>query len=349
MKRALTIFAACGACVVATAGIASAQQSLGGFPIHEPGVRVAPGDSTTAKGKGQAQIVVDAYGSGPYKTISMALKDVAEGGVIYVMHGVYEESITLEKSVFIQGDRGPGPGVEIKPGIGQPCLNFSPKTATAHAVVSNVSLASRVRSTASSCVDIQQGVFTLKESNVYGSGTQPAIRISGGTVMLEKNTINGGTKGVLLQQSHSLAQTFVIDNEIALNEIGVDISDRSLGDVFLAGNRISDNRSEGIRSFGHGGATFIGNKINNNDGAGIVLDRHAKLSLVRYNEITQNLGDGLAAPFGSNGFIEHNKIMFNDGKALALAKGDKPELYSNEIRCNKGDRSGKRKEKRCGK
>ncbi|MFQ5564454.1 MAG: right-handed parallel beta-helix repeat-containing protein [Parvularculaceae bacterium] len=346
MKRALMILTAGGAIGLLAAG-AYAQQSLGGFPIHDPGVGRVSGQPATPKGKGQNQIVVDANGQGPYKKISMALDDIAEGGVIYVMHGDYEESVTLSKSVFIQGDRGPGPGVRILPKKDNPCLSFSPKESTAHAVVANVELTSAVGSEADGCVNVLKGVFTLKESNVFGSGHKPAIKISGGTVMLEKNTINGGASGVLLELGHSLAQTFLIDNEIAKNEIGVDISDRSFGDVFLAGNQIFENRDGGVRSFGHGGATFIGNKISNNDGAGIVLDRHAKLALVRYNEIVQNDGDGLAAPFGSNGFIEHNKIMFNKGKALSLGKNEKPELLSNEIACNEGDRGKGRKDRRC--
>ena len=88
----------------------AAAQSLGGFPIHEPGANASSNGSSSASSnkKGPMQIIVDANGPGPYKTISHAIKDVAEGGVIYVMHGRYDESITLEKSIFIQGDRGFG-------------------------------------------------------------------------------------------------------------------------------------------------------------------------------------------------------------------------------------------------
>ncbi|MCK5749870.1 MAG: hypothetical protein KAH44_26880, partial [Oricola sp.] len=152
-------------------------QSLGGFPIREPAAGNSGGTGSTGSGsnkKGPMQIIVDANGPGPYKTISAAIEDVAEGGVVYVMHGVYNESIKLEKSVFIQGDRGPGSGVEISAPMNTPCLEFSPKEGTAHAVVANVQFAAKINSGADACIDIDQGVFTLKESDVLGSGVRPA-------------------------------------------------------------------------------------------------------------------------------------------------------------------------------
>ena len=112
MKRvSLAVLAAGGFGVLAAGAVA---QSLGGFPIREPGSGAShtPG-AGAAKPKGLQQIVVDANGNGPYKTISKALENIAEGGTIYVMHGDYNESLKLTKSVFIQGDRGPGDGVSI--------------------------------------------------------------------------------------------------------------------------------------------------------------------------------------------------------------------------------------------
>ena len=37
---------------------------------------------------------------------------------------------------------------------------------------------------------------------------------------------------------------------------------------------------------------------------------------MRYNEIVQNTGDGVAIPFGVNGVIEDNEIVGNDGLAI---------------------------------
>lgn len=340
MKRVLSIIAAIGGFGI-LAG--AAAQTLGGFPIREPGAHTRPGggDQGSKPGqKGPLQIIVDVNGPGPYRSISKAVEDIAEGGVIYVMHGVYNESLTLKKSVFIQGDRGPGPGVEINAPMNEPCLRFHPEQGTAHAVVANVQLAAKLSSRGAPCVDIGSGVFTLKESDVLGSTVSPAVLISGGTVMLEKNRISSGSEGVLVNQNHTLSQSFIIDNKIGGNKVGVDIASGSRSDVVIAGNEIFDNLDSGVKSSGYGGASLIGNKIRNNKGAGVILDKYSKLALVRYNEIIKNEGDGVAVPFGANGIIEDNQIVGNEGLAIFVREGLQPKITNNFIQNNKGD--GKR-------
>lgn len=347
MKRVFTSLAAAGGLAMLAASAAEAQ-SLGGFPIREPGARSTSsgGAKAPTKKEGPLQIIVDVNGPGPYKTISKALDDVAEGGVIYVMHGVYNESVTIDKSVFIQGDRGPGSGVEINAPMNAPCLKFEPKEGTAHAVIANVSLFSKINSRSAACVDVGAGVFTLKESDVLGSTVAPAVRIAGGTVMLEKNSISSGSEGVYVEQAHTLSQSFIIDNKIAGNKVGVDIASGSRADVVVAGNEIFDNVDSGLKASGYGGATVIGNKIRNNKGAGIILDKYSKLSLVRYNEIIKNDGDGVAIPFGANGIIEDNDIVGNSGLSIYVREGLEPKITNNYIDNNDGDRTEKKRSRR---
>lgn len=338
-----------GSATLGFASIAEAQ-SLGGFPIREPGARAKSGGTGKTKDdkkKGPQQIIVDANGPGPYKSINKAIADVAEGGVVYVLHGVYNESISLKKSVFLQGDRGPGPGVEINAPMNEPCLEFAPKNSMSHAVVANVKFSAKINSGANACVDVTRGVFTLKESDVLGSGVRPAVKISGGTVMLEKNRIAAGSEGIFVEQGHSLSQSFIIDNHINRNKIGVDIASGSRADVVIAGNEIFDNLDSGVKSSGYGGAKLIGNKIRNNKGAGVVLDKYSKLSLIRHNDIIQNEGDGVAIPFGSNSIIEDNDIVGNSGLAIFVREGLKPKVTNNFIDNNYGDK--KKKKRRRGK
>lgn len=351
MKRTVTIAVAGGMTLLAASY--AAAQSIGGFPIREPGAH-APGSGSPGSGvkpgaKGPMQIIVDVNGPGPYKSISAAVKDVAEGGMIYVMHGVYNETVTVTKSIFIQGDRGPGAGVEIIAPANAPCMTFAPVQGTSHAVIANVSLQSKVNSRSTGCLDIGSGMFTLKESDVLGSTVSPAVRISGGTVVLEKNRISGGSEGVLVNQQHTLSQAFIIDNKIGGNKVGVDISAESRADVTVSGNEIFDNIDTGVKSSGYGQATLIGNKIRNNKGSGVVLDKYSKLSLVRYNEIVKNQGDGIAIPFGVNGLIEENEIVGNTGASIYIREGASPKITNNIISNNGGDgvkKSKKRKSSR---
>ena len=339
--------AALAAGTLMIADIANAQ-SLGGFPIREPGAaKSSSGSGNGAKSKqGLAYAKVDSAGYGTHKTINAALSEIAEGGVIEVAHGSYSESLMLTKSVFIRGDRGPGRGVEIKAPKNEPCLNFQPKDPTAHALVSNVQFASQINSTAEACVSIDQGVFTLKESDILGSGTRPAVKISGGTVILDKNRISAGSEGVVVTQNHSMMQTVITDNKILQNKIGVDIASGSASDVLISGNEIFDNLDSGIKSSGYGSAKLIGNKIRNNKGSGVILDKYAKLSLVRYNEIVQNSGDGVAIPFGVNGVIEDNDIVGNDGLSIFIRDGLQPKITNNTVKNNGRDDCSRRDRKK---
>ncbi len=354
IKRTAQVAAVLGATTIFMGGIAQAQ-SLGGFPIREPGRKAYSGGDSGIKGTkkksklGPQQIIVDVNGPGPYKSINKAIADIAEGGVIYVQHGVYNESLQIKKSVFIQGDRGPGRGVEINAPMNSPCLEFSPLNGVSHAVVANVKFAAKINSSANACVDVQRGVFTLKESDVLGSGVRPSVKISGGTVMLEKNRIAAGSEGIFVEQGHSLSQSFIIDNHIDRNKIGVDIASGSNSDVVIAGNEIFDNLDSGVKSSGYGGAKLIGNKIRNNKGAGIILDKYAKLSLIRHNDILQNDGDGVAIPFGANSIIEDNDIVGNNGLAIFVREGLEPKITNNFIDNNFGDaKKKKRRKKRKG-
>jgi hypothetical protein len=319
----------------------AAAQSLGGFPIREPGSSASAGGKPAS---GAMQIIVDANGPGPYKSIQAAIDKVGEGGVVYVMHGVYNESITLTRSVFLQGDRGPGSGVEINAPMNTACLKFAPKEGTAHAVIANVTFIAKPNSRGQACVDVGAGVFTLKESNVLGSTVMPAVKISGGTAILEKNRISAGSEGVYVDQAHTLSQSFIIDNKIQGNNIGVDIAAGSRADVVVAGNEIYDNLDSGVKASGFGGASLIGNKISNNKGSGVILDKYSKLSLVRYNEIVKNRLDGVAIPFGVNGIIESNEIVGNEGKSIFIRPdGPQPKITNNFIDKNGGDGKKRRR------
>lgn len=348
MQRFTTaLFALCAAVGLGAAGAAGGQTLGGKFPIHEPAAKAKPHNKPSSEEEGKLdQIVVDAYGSGPYTTISAALKDVATDGVIYVMHGVYRENIALTKSVSIQGDRGPGAGVEIyAQSASTPCLEFSPKEASARAVISNVKIFAQAQNRMSGCIHVTGGVFTMTESDVEGSGVSPSVRIDGGTVMLSKNRITRGSEGVLVTQMRARAQSFVVDNKIANNIVGVDVKGNA--DIVVAGNEIFDNLKHGIESGGAGDASFIGNKIRNNKGDGVFLDRFAKMNLLRFNQIVKNQGAGIAIPNGAPGLIQDNEIVGNGGQAIFLRDGVlSPSIDgSNKIENNAGDCVKKRRGK----
>lgn len=353
MKRVVKFALAAGGLAL-LAGAANSQ-SLGGFPIREPGQKGTGhtgGGGTGTKSKGLQQIVVDANGNGPYKSISKAIENVAEGGTIYVMHGDYEESLKLTKSVIIQGDRGPGEGVNISAPKDEPCLAFTPKEgANANAIVANVSFtAAGFKSSGSPCVHVAGGSFTLKESDVLGSSLAAAIKISGGNIRLEKNVVSGGQQGIAIAQNHALSDAYIVNNKISGNDVGIDIAKETRADVYITDNEIFDNLKIGVNAAGYGSANLTGNKIRNNRGLGVFLDSRTRLSYVRHNEIVRNQGDGISIPFGNNGIIEDNTIAGNDGMGVfcRTGYGPLPKIdNSNVIEGNKGDKKSKRPVPTC--
>lgn len=298
-------------------------------------------------------VVVDsrARGNQTYTSIQAAVNDVAWGGVVVVMPGDYYENLDLRKPVTIQGDRGPGSRVRILPGdSSRPCLNYEPYAQTDHAIVSNVEFrtANMTYETPGSfydepqaklanfsgedtpCISVKSGVFTMRETTVDGGNTHNGamVSISGGSAFLEKNTIRGGTDGILVNQSHPLwDRTNLVDNVVTDNRFnGLHLT--GVSTMVATGNTIQNN-GLGINYNGEGSTSLVGNKILNNRGDGIFLGEDAKQILLRLNQIWSNSGDGIKV-IRSNGLIEDNDIDGNGGYEINTLEliGNSPKIFN---------------------
>ncbi|NHK28921.1 right-handed parallel beta-helix repeat-containing protein [Parvularcula flava] len=353
MKSATRLAAGFTVAAIALTGTASAQ--FGGFPTvtKQDQIRIDAQKEKTASKKSEAKLpsylVVDsrAHGDDSYTSIQEAINDVAPGGVVVVLPGVYRENITLTKSVSLQGDRGPGGQVRVMPtDSSKPCLTYSPEGSNDHALVSNMqfdfsdavfatpgSAANKaVRAgfgSASPCVAIKSGVFTMKETTVDGGNIHfgTMVEITGGTAFLERNEIRGGEQGVLINQKHPLwDRTLLVDNVITGNT-GIGLHMQGASTMLVTGNMINAN-GKGITYNGEGGATMVGNKILNNAGDGVTLGEQAKQVLIRLNQIWANDGDGLKI-YQSNGLVEDNDIKGNVGLQISsIGNGNKPKIYN---------------------
>lgn len=320
--------------------IAGPQIVLGGPDIDKPGPSANEEQET-----GPLQIVVDAYGPGPYKSISKAVKDIAEGGIIYVRGGLYNESIVIDKDVALVGEINQSIPVEVNAPMNASCLRIVSKSNTSHVIIDNIQFAAKFNS-AEPCITVDQGYFTLRFSDVIGPGVRPAIVVQGGRVHIESSRISAGSEGIQIQQANRYSATYLIDNKILHNKIGVDISSGTRGDVIVTGNEVFENLDSGIKASGLGAIKIFGNTIRGNEGSGIVLDKYHSTSVLRFNEIAQNSGDGIAAPFGLKGVIEGNNIVGNDGISIFVRDGVEPKITSNMISNNDGDDKRAKKRRR---
>lgn len=340
----------------------ASAQTFGGMPTVTPQKR-GPAVVKKDEKKKPSYIVVDKGAREGFSSIQSAVDAVADGGVVVVLPGVYNENITLSRAVAIQGDRGPGAGVRIIPAdTSRPCLSYKPTNPQDHAMISNVQFfpsggmvgdnglraaAGQVNgalnaSGAAPCIEARGGVFTLMESTVDGAGRHAGtlVNIMGGTALLEKNTITGGRRGVFVNQDHPLwDRALLIDNVVSDNaREGVHLT--GVSSMLATGNLINDNGA-GLIYNGHGDATVVGNKILGNASHGILLDREAQQVLLRLNQIWSNDGDGVKI-MASTGLIEDNDIDGNAGYEINTLEhtGNVPQYY-NDVAANK--RSKRRK------
>jgi hypothetical protein len=392
--RTMTVLASLSAAMGAVAIAASASaQGFGGMPTTGAGQETFGGlPALTPQGRAKmerraqqdarvlpnrreerpAYVVVDKGGPNrdrsrqSYDSIQEAVDAVAWGGVVVVMPGVYNENVTLSRSVSLQGDRGPGMGVEIRPlDETKPCLSFQPMHFNDHAMVSNVSFRPAWKRTMGvedvsfqhdplnvgsdlvgddvPCIDVEGGVFSLIQATVDGEGAHRGdlISIKGGTALLEKNKVSGGHRGIAVNQTHALwDRTMLIDNIVANNLIeGVHLD--GVASMLATGNLINSN-GRGLVYSGNGAATLVGNKILNNDSHGVLLDQDARQVLVRLNQIWSNKGDGIKV-FNSGGLIEDNDIDGNKGYEIStIGHLDNLPIIINDVAANKSSPRNKR-------
>ena len=348
LKKGSTALVAIGAAsAIALSGAAQAQ-SFGGLPTVTPQgqAKLKERQATAVKSdkkkeKRPAYVVVDkggpSGGSGrqSFASIQAAVDAVADGGVVVVMPGIYNENITLNRGVSLQGDRGPGAGVEVIPAnANAPCLQFQPLNFNDHVLVSNITFRPGSRLSTKSivdtgdvflngsgdsapCVDVMGGVFTMVESTIDGEGSHRGdlISIKGGTALLEKNKVTGGRRGISVAQTHALwDRTLLIDNIVSDNLVeGVHLD--GVSSMLATGNLINSN-GRGLVYNGRGAATLVGNRILNNTSHGVLLDEDARQVLVRLNQIWSNKGDGIKIR-SSGGLIEDNDIDGNTGSEIS--------------------------------
>ncbi|MEO1310319.1 MAG: right-handed parallel beta-helix repeat-containing protein, partial [Pseudomonadota bacterium] len=299
--QALAIVAGFALATVLGATGAAAQDTFQGFPINEPAAHGSKKKKTEKKG--EEEVVVNKNGSGKYQTISAALEDIAEGGIIHVRRGVYDEEIRLTKSVKIIGERdGERSLVEIAPPPNASnCLVFAPEKTSSSALVENVRFMVDANAVSTACVDVRGGIFTIKNSDVLGNRHGVGVRVSDGTSVIEGNRITQLAKGVEIDQRSSDSSAFILSNTITSNIVGVDAAGYS--DVTMSGNVVHANASMGVFAETYGNLELVGNEFTSNR-IGVELQNNARRVVFRANTVSENTSHGVYAPNGIRGTIE---------------------------------------------
>lgn len=182
MKRVLTFLAAASSLSIALSGAASAQ-SLGGFPIREPG---ASGPSTGNSGGGaptssRNEVVVSKDAGSKVTTIAQAMKIVRPGGTILVKGGVYDENIVVTKPVEIRGVEGDyGRNAIIRAAANSPCVSIAPDSAMASVSLSSLIFEFDASVPSGSCIDVKGGTVSVSDSFIIPSDSDIPLRAAYG-------------------------------------------------------------------------------------------------------------------------------------------------------------------------
>ncbi len=350
-----------GICLGALVLPGTAMAQFGGYPTKTPQEAKDQGSSSTSTTKDEdkaSYLVVDQRfkGKNGYTSIQAAIDDVAAGGVVLVMPGVYHENVVLDKPVSLQGDRGPGLRVRIAPKDGtSPCLTYQPENDSDHALISNIEfttvemvvassrteseaaragkVANREYFTNEPCISVKGGVFTMKESTVSGLVDRYNADFRGSSLTEYANNeiadsyLNQGYMNRSMQQP---------DTQVFYNGVMVDIQG---GTAFLEKNTIRGGM-EGIRVAQQhplwDRTTLVDNKITENNSLGIHLTSASGVQATG-NLIELN-GIGIKYNGEGDATIVGNKILNNFNDGILLDKGAKEVMLSlNKIARNYGN------------
>ncbi|MFN3958503.1 MAG: hypothetical protein ACK4NP_01165, partial [Parvularculaceae bacterium] len=184
MKRVLTFMAAASGLSIALASAADAQ-TLGGFPIREPGAtRPSPGDGAGAGPAGPSsrnEVIVSQDAGSRVTTIAQAMRLVRPGGTILVKGGTYNENIVVTKPVEIRGVPGDyGRNAVIRPNPAESCISISPDSALATVSLSQLIFEFDDRSPSGACVDIKGGTVTVADSFIIPANSDIPLRAAYG-------------------------------------------------------------------------------------------------------------------------------------------------------------------------
>ena len=374
MNRSATLFAAVSTLGLMAASAAEAQ-SIGGFPIREPGSNSSSSSaSKPAPDNQRNEVVVSQATDSKVTTIAEAMRLVKPGGTILVKGGTYAENIKVTKPVAIQGMPDEyGRNAVIRPAATAPCVSIAPDSLLASVSISQVIFEFDQTRAAGPCVDIRGDTVSIRDSYIIPADSSIPLRASFGRDMrpellehiarpprdqgpeaaqrqrVEKyfarhaqpvGADNPGwdylTGGTAVEEM-AHAQTIVGSGLLTGPSAGVRVT---AGDVRLDGNVIVGARTA-IEFASFDRARIQGEAANNiilGNGVGIAAAGVIGDLKITRNTIRYNRDAGVRADMYYGLFVLANEIMGNDSGIELSANVRLATLNSNFVVQNKGDR-----------
>ncbi|MHC8509283.1 MAG: right-handed parallel beta-helix repeat-containing protein [Rhodospirillales bacterium] len=242
---------------------------------------------------------VDQDGGGDFETISAAIEAAAPGDGIRVRPGVYRESLSIEKELYIESAEEDRDDVVIET-ENNPCVYFAAERGAVRGMTLRNSGYRR-----HACVHIASGELLLADNDV-SSKISDGVRIWGGD-----------------------SNPAVIGNRIYENEFhGVYAQAAAKGR--FENNEIYDNTFSGAYVEGAADLVFIGNRIYGNKKAGIYMTDGAK-GRFENNEIFGNTNNSVQVTRGADPLFTGNRIFDGKSAGVSFYENGKGRFENNEI------------------
>jgi len=346
MKTTLKLLAAASG--LALAATNAHAQSIGGFPIREPGAKQTSSSSGSARTNRRlaAEVVVSQAPGSQVRSVTEAMRLVKAGGSIIVQGGTYAENINVTKPVAIRGvPDAYGRNVIFRPAATEACVSIAPDTPLASVSLSQIVFEFDEKSVSGPCIDVYGGTVSVKDTYIIPSNSNIPLRAAYGN--LRPEVIDHLARPPRDRRSYD-GKAERVERYIARHAqpVGAEhqgwdfISGGSDLQTFVHGRKqgsvgIAGGPAAGVR-VAAGDVRLEGNVIIGTRTAVSFdsLDR-ARIQGSLTNNVIVGNGVGIAASgIASDLLITRNTIRFNDGAGVSADVYDGVKILANEIMGN---------------
>ena len=247
-------------------------------------------------------LIVDASGSGQFRSIGSALLRATHLDVIAVHPGTYKESVTITGDMHIVGVGGRS-NVVVESASGQDAFTFKGGRST----LGGLTIRALGSVPAENAINVMDGTPVIEDCEltsysfvVYVTGTtaHPTIR----NCMIR----GGNASGVLIsgQGRGTIEECIIIENNYA----GIAVSEQAF--AFVHACEIRDNRGCGIFAYEKGSGTIEHCLIRGNSSAGVRIISEGNLAVSKC-EISNNGGAGISVFDQGQGTFSANTLAAN--------------------------------------
>lgn len=316
------------------------SSTLGMLPVHEgasettmvasiastAGVQPFPTGPTPVSPR--RELIVDAGGSGSFRTVADAVSAARADDILLVRPGNYRESIVVAKSIAILGD-GERDQIVLESGAG-PVVRFDAPFGR----IANITIRRSVDdpgATPDYAVWVTTGRLELDGCDIT-SASLACVSISGDAEpTIRRNRIHDSSAGGVFVNQRGRGT--IEGNDIFGNALSnIEIADAA--EPTVRHNRIRNAMQAGVLVSGAAGGAIEDNDIFANTLAGIEVSKDAA-PMVRRNRVHDGYGVGLNFHDGAGGTIDDNDIFANAGAGVVIRTGADPVVRRNRIRDGK--------------